>query len=570
MPAVRDTPEYRRVRDLQRRHLTERDGVAWAKVLTPYYRRPGSLAALNPWQALTLVEADANRGAYVGLPVGFGKTLPTHLLPTVLDATRAVMIVPGVSLVAKSYDEFAALSKDWVAPRTPTRVMTLQSLSLQSGRDIFSEIGPDLVMIDECDDAANTDSAAVQFLDMYKVANQAVPYVCLTGSPTRWTPMDFWHHLCWCLMDRAPVPRTELEAREWSQVIAEPRTNRGGWSRMRPGVLGETREAAREWFSDRLVQTPGVILVDGDSCDQELTIRVRPAQEDPILDRAYERFLKTLRSPNDEKSVADPLSRWQLDGQLGCGLYLRYNPAPPQEWRDARRALDKFVREAISNSRRSGRVLFTEGNVLRRFEDHETVKAWQRVRHMFDPQRSSEAVWLTDSGIQTARTWLAESPEPGIVWCGSIEFAEALADATRLPYYGEKGTERRSGRGLHNADPASHLIASWHANKKGFNLQPWARQALFMPPQSAKWLEQIFGRSHRQGQTRGVHVDVFATSGGTYDLFDTAILEATSGRATTTLTQKILRAKIERVWPRETRSNRFRWATREERGEHAD
>ncbi len=533
-------------------------------MLTPHYRLPGSKASLRAWQAFGIAEAVANGGALLGLPVGQGKTLITFVLPTALESCRPLLIVPGVPLVDKTYDEYAALSKDWIAPRTPITVKTLQSLAPESGANFLESFKPDLVMIDECDDAANIESSAVQRLDRYRVAHLDVPYVCLTGTLGRWSIMDFWHHLCWCLKARAPVPRDESEAREWAQVLKEPRTNREGFSRMKPGVLGATRDEARAWFADRLVQTPGVVIVDGDSCDQKLTIRVRPAAEDPILDRAYERFLKTLMSPNDEVSAACSLARWRLDGQLGCGLYLRYNPPPPEAWRQARQALDRFVRQAITNSRRGSKPLDTEGMVLRRFPDAAPVKEWRRVEKWFDPDKSSEAVWLTDSVIQTARAWLAESAEPGIVWCGCIEFAEALATATGLPYYGREGKERRSGIGLHNADPKSSLISSWHANKKGFNLQAWARQALFMPPQSSKWLEQVFGRSHRQGQWRDVVVDVFATSGGTYDLFDTAMLEASSGRATTTLTQKILRAKIERLYPRETRANRFRWATRDE------
>jgi hypothetical protein len=83
-----------------------------------------------------------------------------------------------------------------------------------------------------------------------------------------------------------------------------------------------------------------------------------------------------------------------------------------------------------------------------------------------------------------------------------------------------------------------------------------------MPPQSAKWLEQIFGRSHRSGQDEHVIVDVLATSGGTLDAFGAAIAEASNVRATVSLTQKLLRADIVRARPRITAENEFRWATR--------
>jgi hypothetical protein len=174
----------------------------------------------------------------------------------------------------------------------------------------------------------------------------------------------------------------------------------------------------------------------------------------------------------------------------------------------------------------------------------------------------TEGVWLSSSTVESALAWLRESDEPGIVWSGVTEFGEAFATAARLPYYGPKGRERMSGRGLHVADPGSSLVASWHANKKGFNLQAWKRMLITHPPQSAKYIEQIIGRSHRQGQSSPVVVDVLATSGGTLDLFETAISEATRVRVRDAMTQKILRADVQRATPRLTERNRYRWGRR--------
>jgi hypothetical protein len=148
------------------------------------------------------------------------------------------------------------------------------------------------------------------------------------------------------------------------------------------------------------------------------------------------------------------------------------------------------------------------------------------------------------------------------VWSGVTEFGEAFATAARLPYYGPEGKERMSGRGLHVADPRASLVSSWHANMSGFNLQAWRRHLVVHPPQSAKWLEQIFGRAHRAYQDRPVVYDILATSGGTLDLFETAISEATRVRVRDAMTQKILRADVQRATPRLTERNRYRWGRR--------
>jgi hypothetical protein len=138
------------------------------------------------------------------------------------------------------------------------------------------------------------------------------------------------------------------------------------------------------------------------------------------------------------------------------------------------------------------------------------------------------------------------------------EFGAALSASTGLPYYGEGGRDG-GGRYLHAADPRRSFVASWHANKKGFNLQPWRRQLIVYPPQSAKWQEQIFGRSHRYGQDKSVRVEIMATSGGTFNAIDASIAESGFGRQTVGPSHKMLRATVTRDAPRLTVRNRYRW-----------
>jgi hypothetical protein len=515
---------------------------------------PGSRAALRPWQGYALAEAANCGGAFLGLGVGHGKTLISFLLPVLLEAARPVLVIPA-SLREKTYKEFGDLARDWRYP-TPYRVTTLQELAPERGAYLLEQLAPDLIVVDECDELANPKSSAARRLDRYIIAHPEVRLVCMTGTPSRRSILNYWHLLCWCLRDGAPVPLVQSEADVWAGALDDKAPGRGAGWHVRPGPLGGDREAAREWYRARLVETPGVVIVDGDSCDAPLTIRVRLAREDRILDDAFASFLKTLETP-DGLPVSDPLSRWRMDGQLGCGLYLRWRPQPPQRWRDARRNVARFVRDRIAHSTNSAKPLDTEAQVLRRFDAHPIVLEWLAVRDTFEP--STEAVWVSDSTIQSVRDWIVESPTPGIVWTGCVEFAEALSAATRLPYYGREG-KNQHGQGLHAADPSRSLIASWHANKRGFNLQAWARQLVTHPPQSAKYLEQIFGRSHRAGQLQHVIVDMLATSGGTLDSFEAAISEAGFASSTVGLQQKILRADIQRAAPRVTASNKYRWA----------
>lgn len=563
MPEVRDTQEYRRIAGLPRRRLNDADAAAWASRLTGELRAPGSTRSLRPWQGYAIAEAAGCGGAFLGLGVGHGKTDLSFVLPYLFRAIRPLIIVPGAGLRDKTYADFSGLLKHWRAPRNP-RVITTQELAPERAAGLLETLAPDFIFIDECDDLANPRSAAARRIDRYLAAHPDVVVVCATGTPSRKSIMNYWHLMKWCLRERAPVPLVREEAMAWALALDHTPPGRPQ-SRMGPGPLGADRDAAREWYRQRLAETPGVVLVDGDSCDAPLTIRVRPAREDKRLDEEFALFLKgdintgrpPLESPGGE-SVADPLSRWRLDGQLGAGLYLRWNPPPPTAWREARRAVAKFVRERIAATTHSARPLDTEAQVLRRHADNSIVTRWLAIRDTFVPV--TEPVWISTSVIESVRDWLREAPGvPGIVWTGCVEFAEAASVALRLPYYGREGRERITRVGLHDADPRASMLASWHANKRGFNLQPWRRQLLVMPPQSAKYLEQIFGRSHRAGQEAHVIVDVLATSGGTYDLVEAAISEAGFARDTVGMTQKLLRARVEYVAPSKTATNAYRW-----------
>jgi hypothetical protein len=249
-----------------------------------------------------------------------------------------------------------------------------------------------------------------------------------------------------------------------------------------------------------------------------------------------------------------------LDAQLGLGLYTRWAPPPPEEWREARRAVARFVRDRIEQSTYSAHPMDTEAQVLRRHAKNRVVTRWLEVKPTFDG--ATETIWISRSTLDTVRDWITRLDAPGIVWCGSVEFGRAVARESCLAYYGSHG-RTDSGSALHCAPHRVSIVVSWNANKKGFNLQEWPRQLIVMPPQSAKWYEQIFGRSHRAGQTQPVIIDVLATSGGTLDTFEAAMREATTVRDTVALTQKILRADIVRATPRVTETNTFRWARKE-------
>jgi len=565
-PAVRHTVDFNRVANLPRRRLDPVDAKAWAHVLTPLLVADGSGESLRPWQAMSLVEiAEHPCGAVLGLPVGIGKTLIAYLSEAVCKAERPIMIM-AATLVDKTWDDFGKLATQWKQPRNPFNILTRESLALEPNHGLLESIQPDLIYLEEADEFANWESAACQVIDRYvmsaRAAGRTIKVIAGTGTLVRKSIMAMWHIFRWCLgEDGSPMPKDRYEAQRWSQALDEQ--TREPINRPSPGPLGPNRREALRWYHDRVLETPGIVIIDEDSCNAALTIRTRLAREDEVLDQVYKDFSKYSKTPGG-LYVTDPLSRWTLDAFLGCGLYNRYVEQPPEEWREANRAKSKFVRDRIYQTRHARRPMLTEGQVLRHHASHPIVEAWREIKDTFDPV--TETIWFSRSTIDSVEDWLEELdlPGQGIIWTGSVDFGQALANESGLEYYGAGG-QCAAGHGLHEAPPGKSFVASWNANKRGFNLQAWPRQLWIHPPQSAKWLEQGFGRSHRSGQMVDVVIDILLTSGGTIDAFEAAVREARFAKSSHALTQKILRANIVRATPKITPSNRFRWASRSDR-----
>lgn len=488
-------------------------------------------------------------------------TLVFETMPVHLELAPAVLVI-NASLEQKTYSDRRALAGKWRLASPPPRIITREALALESNAYLLDTIKPRLIMIDEVDDFANFDASATQRIHRYvmkeRKAGRRVKVVAATGTPTRRSILGVWHILIWCLGDGAPVPLNRGEAEMWAAALDDAAPRQG--FRASPGALGATLEDARKWYLDRVEQTPGVILVDEDSAEGvPLRIALVKAPECKRISKQYKRLYEKWESPSGE-AVSDPLSLRRIDGQIGTGLFSYWDPPPPQYWREARTNVAAFIRKRIAATRHARKPLDTDAQVMRAHPTNEFVEEWLAVRKDYNPLKHGRVEWFSDATLDWAGEWLtAPGVPPSVLWCGGVEFATRLSKILKVPYYGPLGRDTRTGRGLHNADPRKHMVVSWHANKRGFNLQAWRRNAIVQPPQSSKFLEQVFGRPHRAGQTEAVRFEILATSGGTIDAWHAALGEAEFAKRTMRITQKILRAEIA---PLPTLPDTVRWATK--------
>lgn len=597
---VRESPDLKRIQALPRRKLTPAYAARAVEQLTPRLAlRKGP--KLKQWQAVALLEAVQCKGAWLSLPVGSGKTLVCEGLPVLMQAQRAVLILPA-SLRSKTYGDRGDLRKDWRLADPPPRLISREELALDANAYLLDQLKPDLIIVDEAHKLRNSSAGApkriARYVEKTRKAGRAaglpwphgVTVVTMTGTPKRKSLMNYWHLLRWCLEDSAPVPSSKLDAELWAQAL-DTGTPRSGF-RPHPGALGSTREEALAWYAERLCETPGCVVVDEDSAvdaDGEtipLHVSVEIAPPCPVIDRAFDDLRTCWVSPSGEE-VSDALSLFRIDGATGLGLCQYWDPPPPKRWAAARKAMATFVRKRIAETAHAHKPLDTEGQVFKAHAEHPVIKEWLAVRKTFDSDKASKTRWLSDVTLEWAAEWLmasnadaAEQREPSVLWCGSVAFAQRLSRLINVPNYGPEGVDANTGRSLHAAQaftdsgkPGPHkpgrdfrMICSWHACREGYNLQDWRRHAVILLSPSAEILEQVIGRAHRTPKPdKPRHLEpmrftILATSGGTLDAFAAAYAEAEGVREGENTTQKILRATIAEL--PETPAN-LRWVTRD-------
>ncbi len=599
--SVKASEDLTRILGLPRLEVTK----DWAESLVDEWTsllatKAGKAAGVRllPWQAMALYLAYTYRGLYAALPVGQGKTLISYLLAVVMDLKRPLLIIPA-ALEEQTRDSFAIFSRHWINPSPPPQILTNETLAQPANADILRGVlnpktgrrehgrAPDGIVIDEADTLRNPKSAAVLRIDRWKIEAPDTFFGILGGTPGRLSILDHRHHLIWCFGEGAPVPELNSEAETWANAIDEAPSRFGkrpGVGELRrlflPGDNGTLVDMARRGYFDRVKSTPGVLIVDEDSAEGiPLEISQTMAPDDPVLEKHFEPFRKKGILPNG-RALAGPLEKTRFELEMGTGVFKRWVPDPRDtpvgiRWLGARntwwRTADRWCEDsqnwddpldtegAVSDLIRS---IIASGQVLEPDSDEAAAvlawQDWQAVKDTFIP--NSETEWLSGSVVYAAAAWAAQAP--GLIWCWNPDFAEAVQTVSGLKLYAKKG-KTKDGEFIGKAKGDVSAIMTVASNLRGRNLQAFNRNLLINPPPGGRYLEQLYGRTHRRGQLRAVTAEVMITSGGVADAFESAIREGGFGKSVFGITQKLLRADVRRCTiPTEG----YRWARRVRRG----
>jgi hypothetical protein len=512
-----------RIANLPRR--TWRERASEAQPLQAALRAPGGTQTLHDIQAVSLLELYERGGLACFARVGAGKTHVLALAPTVMawrGFSRPMFIVPG-ALKAKTEAEVAALRKHWfVAPQYWLKSFT--ELGLEKNAAMLDELQPDGLLFDEPDvlrsvlkpNASGAAKRIRRYIDQRRAAGLPLYCVFLGATPERTGCLDYLPMVRWALGDQAPAPTDDLELLSWSAYLdGADGADADATSFVKYFGPQPDREAALDAYYARVAETPGVIISDDSFEGVPLSIHVHLV--DPGLSAEFELLRETWQRPDGwdlvdaaESTDPDDVNTWSIWGvarQLALGFFYRPDPPPPKEWAAARKAWCKYVRQLIEAP---GSRYDTERQVrsacersARKIPEHER---WSELKDTFKPNPTP--VWVSRHALDAAMAWGRQAP--GVIWVDHRAFGHRLAQETGWRYYGQKGLDS-AGRSIESEDGTRTVIASRLANQKGRNLQFAFHRSLIMAmPNAACDIEQLIGRTHRQHQTRPVHVDVYA------------------------------------------------------------
>ena len=348
------------------------------------------------------------------------------------------------------------------------------------------------------------------------------------------------------------MPSSVTELEEWADALDEiPRSgNRVGTGALVLLCNADEAEihktdpltACRRAYRRRLIETEGVVGTTEVHTGSSLSIEAIEPEMNLTTDQAFVKLRKDWELP-DGHPFADGLSVYRHARELALGFYYLWDPAAPKEWLARRKKWCSACRYLLGSNQRNldSELQITNAVAAGLYPEKMAVyQAWKEIQDTFEPK--TIPVWIDDSALKAAVQW--SKGGPGIIWTEHSAFAKELSRISGLPYFGKKGVDA-TGRPIESARADEVVIASIASNGEGRNLQAWNRNLITSLPANGAAMEQLLGRTHREGQEADeVTVEYFVTcrehaAALTQAQADALYIEHSTGQA-----QKVLYADV--------------------------
>lgn len=528
------------------------------------------ITSLKPLQAWALEEASQVGGLLAALPVGAGKAGIGLLAASAIPGVKtAILFVPPNlkhQMIGRDYDQWWAHFRvpnlhngNFLVPGQATlHIISYSELSNAKSTDLLRHINPDLIVLDEAHSISRRDASRTKRVLRYwsKDGNPNCKVVAMSGTMTSKSLKDYSHIAAQALKEGSPVPLHWPTVEEWAAVLDSSPNPRP------PGALQVLGANVREGFNRRMQATRGYVWSDQQSAPNALYLDERKPKCPPEVEAALKSVRDSWTRPDGEELV-EAIEVARVLRQIAAGFYFRWvfprkEPVPVIErWLEVRKAFNKELRERLKTGREHmDSPLLLRQAAHRWFEGytHEGkqyppacrsgplptwhsmhYQTWLEVKDTVQPE--TRAVWLSEFLVKDAAEWA--SKHKGILWFENPELGYAVAKAANLPYFG--GGDEASRTILAEKGDRS-IVASIMAHGTGKNLQhAFSRNLVMQTPASGKTIEQLLGRTHRQGQPEDeVWATFYTHTPEMQGALDTAKFDARYVQETMGTEQKIL------------------------------
>lgn len=551
------------------------------KSLSPELHKKFSAATLLPSANIELlpVQSEAlkayllNAGAFCYIKVGGGKTLISFAIATAAyrKGLRKILLLIPPKLTQQTVEKKIPWLRKQMPINLPIHVisgknkanrlresernsglfiMSWSQLSIQDTDDLISNIAPELIIADEAHNLSNKTSSRYKRINRWMVENPNTEFVPLSGTMAKKSIMDYYHLMRWCLKDKAPVPDTELEASNWSNILdttfSEVTPSREldpilNWGKLQGLDVGRDIAGYRKAYNLRLKSTSGVIFAVGeDDLGTSITFINEPVK-DPDSFSGMSKLKELLSDLHDMDTSPDgdiidyAIHKFRHDYELTAGFYnsLRwpelsdvirrkkiskedaqdlldrsqdYHRASQEYHRVCRKWLQEYACEGLDTPLLLGNSMYHHGPKEVGEELHE---AWSLRRKMdFEGRidRDSNPVRVCDYKVMTLLKWISSLPKKRggvLVWYQRNEIGKWCYEVLKgagidvvLCDASPKGSLAMNNEEFHKSKV---MLASINAYREGIDAQGIEYQYFIQAPREAHFWEQCIGRNHRTG-----------------------------------------------------------------------
>jgi hypothetical protein len=292
--------EFRRIENIPRREWDIEPNISMAcSILKEHLKTLDGHMDLWKLQVAALEEICFNRGAFLPIGVGLGKSLISLLAASVLEAQRPVLFVPAELRDQTRDYVLRKMSVHWQVSRN-LRVIGYSELSLMKNMDMLEIIKPDLIILDECHYLKNRRAGRTRRISRYFKEYPETMCVAMSGTVCSKSLLDYAHIVEWCLKKNSPVPIVWNDLMSWANcldenVLAENRVDAGALLK-----ICKDNESPRQGFRRRLVESPGVIASNENDLGVSLRIRKWDIKVPAKVQKILEKVRATWETPSGD------------------------------------------------------------------------------------------------------------------------------------------------------------------------------------------------------------------------------------------------------------------------------